>query len=123
MFNVHSKPGTVIDFVSNPELPEEAYVVPFQDEYGTIRNTIAYRPRSNKSPLDGLHFDEATDGLRARLNLGVPLKEVPPLDINGDPLNLLNKARHFVDSTIVEYDKLVKESKVSDTVETVVEPS
>lgn len=107
MFNCYSKPGTVIEFVSNPPLPDESFVTAVQDpDTGTVRNVISKRPKSNASLLEGLHFDEATDGLRARLNLGVPLREVPLLDINGDPLDFLSVARKFSDSAQIRYEEL-----------------
>lgn len=113
MFNIYSSPGSTIDFQSNPPLPDEFVVEGLADpETGVMRNVIDVVPKSNAPLFDGVHFDEATDGLRAKLNLGIRMYEVPPINIQRDPIEYANISKKFVDSAISIYDRLSQTEEV-----------
>lgn len=113
MFNIYSSPGSQIDFSSNPPLPDETIVEGIADpDTGVMRNVINVVPKSNAPLYDGVHFDEATDGLRAKLNLGIRMYEVPPINIQRDPIEYANISKKFVDSAISIYDKLRQPEEV-----------
>lgn len=69
------------DFKSNSHQDRLPVVVPLEKD-GKIINHVEYKICSNESPLAGSHFDEKIHGLRAKLNLGIKLSEVPNLNVD-----------------------------------------
>lgn len=125
MFNCVSK-TLLYDIDSNPPLEDEFYTCPEQLPDGRVRNGISSRPLSNHSPLEGLHYDELVFGLRAKLNTGVRLQEVPPINLHSDPTEVLAQANTFVRNVSNKFNKL-REKESSELVASVsnstVEPS
>lgn len=91
MFNYFSKEKR-IEFHSNPPM-DETYVLKsvLDSDTGNIKPVLACVPQNHHSELEGCHFSEATMSLRAKLNLGIPLKQVAMPSLDNDPAVSLSK--------------------------------
>lgn len=95
MFNKFSPAGSLIDFTSNPPLPDGVQVVPVLSDEGVVRNEVRSVARDNRSLLDGFHFSSDVHSLRAKLNLGVMLRPVPPIVKDNDPAVVSKKLENL----------------------------
>lgn len=113
MFNKFSPAGSLIDFTSNPPLPDGVQVVPVLSDEGVVRNEVRSVVRDNRSLLDGFHFSSDVHSLRAKLNLGVMLRPVPPIVKDNDPAVVSKKLENLERTISNRLDELSSISDVS----------
>lgn len=97
------------EFKSNSVLRDVPVIVPLERD-GNIVNHVDFKTESLESPLSGCHFDEAVHGLRAKLNLGIKLSEVPNVNID-DFTSAYSKLQILgtkVDAYVLERNKTVE---------------
>ena len=90
------------DFKSNSVVRRVPVVVPLEKN-GKITNHVEFKTESLESPLAGAHFDENIHGLRAKLNLGIKLSEVPNVNVDDFAIayNKLNTFGSSIDAYVV----------------------
>lgn len=113
MFNKFSSAGSLIDFTSNPPLPDGVQVVPVLTDEGVVRNEVRSVVRDNRSLLDGFHFSSDVHSLRAKLNLGVMLRPVPPIVKDNDPAVVSKKLENLERTISNRIDEVSSNSDVS----------
>lgn len=114
MFNTQIFSQQEIEFSSNPPLPDQVIIVPDKDENGNYCNKVSFKPSSNQPKFAGVHFCRETMSLRAQLNSGVKLKEVPMPSMYSDPLSAQRKLSNLEFAIKSRLDSLEFESNVSD---------
>ena len=111
VFNSFPEPER-IQFRSNPPLPDKVVIVPDKDERGNIMNKVTYQPGDNSSPFKGVHFSRELHSLRAKLNLGIQLKQVSMPSMASDPLDAERNIGRVVDDLENTLNNLPKEEEV-----------
>ena len=103
MFGFCPKVRKKIEFSSNPPILE-TYQVVADERDGKVYNKVISVPCSNESVLSGLHFSRESMSLRAKLNMGLPMRVV------GNP-NISDFASAYKKAASLE---LQVESKLND---------
>lgn len=115
-------PPEQINFLSNPSLPDQVVIVPDKDERGNVMNKVTLQPGDNSSPFKGVHFSRELHSLRAKLNLGIQLKQVSMPSMASDPLDAERNIERVVVDLENKFSNLpVEEDVVEESKEVVVE--
>lgn len=85
-----------IKFKSNPELSPLPHIEESVNDVGSPVNQVVYRPRDNKSPFEGSHYDPSKHSLRAMLKMGVDLTPVNYGQVENDPNRITAISRKLI---------------------------
>lgn len=110
MFNLFNSKASC-EFKSNSKVHKVPVMVPLE-ENGKVTNHLEFKIETLDSPLAGSHFEESIHGLRAKLNLGIKISEVPNLNIDDFDVafNKINAFGSKVDAYVLNRNAQVETS-------------